>query len=542
MRFLVTLLILTTLCWGDVAVAGTSSTCKGDKQQTITTSSKQVLLPAQGIKPVSIKIKGSKEILDITSSDAWFGIVQGKNTIAAKKSQNISIWFEPNFSTTERRGQIIITGRKSGKREYIPVVQPPYLSQIADAFPARLRTKRYTGEKWAYDGICSPNKNSSMLCVVSTNGYDILCEDNHGAMLSGLGVGDYLLYAVPVKDLKAGEQIDFMCTIAANDDNSPKYWIFEYWDGGRWNAIESELREAKEDPAIKYSLYIKKFDSSHYTTYAQSFILNEPITKGVVKVRLRLLSKGDGRVRIPDATGYEGMWMVRYKEAPAVTDTKKILFIGNSFTYFFGTPFMFKEIARSEGHQVDAIISVKGGQEFSEHLQRERSLEAICRGGFDYAFLQDTSPNAAIYADKGTKYILSESRKINELTLQHSPNCQIVYEHTWACPYGNYRGYGSYERLDYLLEQGSKMLAEQLGGVVVSPIGIGFKMAREQNINLLYRDNRHQNSAGAYMKACINYLFIYKTRFTSTVSDCGLDRDLAKRIRAIAEEVVFGRE
>lgn len=541
MRFFVTLLIIASFCCSNIVVAAPRID-KGAKRGTLATAPEKVTLPAQSIKSLNVSIKVAKEPVEITLSDAWFGVVGNVNAIAAKTLQDIAIWAEPNFSTAERRGEIVITGKTSGKSQRITFVQPPYLTQIKEAFPARLSTKRYTGEKWVSDGICSPNKNGSMLSVVSTSGSNIVCEDNHGAMLSGLSVGDYLLYAVPVKNLAAGEQIDFMCTIAANDDNSPKYWMFEYWDNDRWNTIESDLRAANEDSSIKYSFYIKRFKSSHYTSYAQSFILNTPIAEGVVKVRLRVLSQGSGRVRIPDARGYVGMWMIRYKDAPAVVDTNKFLIVGNSFTYFYGTPFMFKEIARSEGHQVDAIVSVKGGQEFSEHLQLERTLEAIGRGGFDYAILQDTSPNPAIYADKGLEYIFTESRNINDLTYKYSPNCKIVYERTWACPHNNYRTYGSYERLEYLLDKGSQMLAEQLGDVVVSPIGHGFKIAREQNINLLSSDNRHQNSAGAYMKACINYLFIYKNRFSDKVSDCGIESNLAKQIRAIAEEVVFGKE
>ena len=83
------------------------------------------------------------------------------------------------------------------------------------------------------------------------------------------------------------------------------------------------------------------------------------------------------------------------------------------------------------------------------------------------------------------------------------------------------------------------MIAERLGNVAVSPIGIGFRVAREKNISLLDTDNRHQSSAGAYMKACINYLFIYRTRFSENVSDCGIESNLAKEIRAIAEQIVL---
>ena len=123
----------------------------------------------------------------------------------------------------------------------------------------------------------------------------------------------------------------------------------------------------------------------------------------------------------------------------------------------------------------------------------------------------------------------------------YSPNCQIVYERTWACTADNYRGYGSYDKLDYLIKTGTEKLVADVDhkGVVISPIGLGFRVAREQGLNLIYSDNKHQNREGAYMKACINYLFVYKTRFTNNVSNCGIDPTVAKSIRDIAERVVF---
>jgi hypothetical protein len=203
---------------------------------------------------------------------------------------------------------------------------------------------------------------------------------------------------------------------------------------------------------------------------------------------------------------------------------------------------MFKEIARSEGHQVDAVVSVKGGQEFCEHLKLERSIEAITRGGYNYAFLQDTSPNPAIYASTERADILEACREINALTLKHSPECKIIYESTWSCPYKNYRGYGSHQELERLITLGNKMLVERLGkDIVISPIWDGFSRGRKANLELLFEDNRHQSRVGAYMKSCINYLTIYQTPFSENVSDCGLDSQTAKIIREIAQGVVLGK-
>ena len=501
-------------------------------------------LPAQSKELHTITLSCDKEAVTVTATSPWFGVVGGSAEVAKGKRTSVSLWFEPNLTTKERTSNITVTGVKSGASVTIPVSQSPYFTTITESLPARFeaQTSSYDSTMWESDGICSPKNSEAILCAVSKSGNQLSYSTKSGASIKNMGKGDYLLYAIPTKSVAAGEQLDFMCTIAAAEYTSPKYFIFEYWDNGSWRSVVSSLRTAEEDPSIKYSLYCKYFESEHYTTFAQSFSLSKSIKDECVKVRLRCLSDGGGTIRIPSSRGYMGMYLINYPKAAQQVDSKKILFIGNSFTYYYGTSFMFKEIARSEGHQVDAVISVKGGQEFSEHLRLELSQDAIKRGGYDYAFLQDTSPNPATYAEYGTASILDACKQINALTLKYSPSCQIIYECTWACPYDDYRGYGSYEKLDQMLNKGFELLIPQLTeDVWVSPIGDGFRIAREQGLDLLYTDDRHQNRAGAYMKACINYLFLYKQPFTDSVSDCGLDSAKAAKIRSIAYQVVFGK-
>ena len=506
------------------------------------TAPESVVLPAQSKDCQTITIGSLTEDITLSASEPWFGIVESNKTVKAGQAQSVKIWSEPNFSTVERTATITITGAKSGGRVTIPVSQPAYFTTIPEAFPARLELQSASCDtsKWVSNGIVKPRNNSALLCAVATSGNTLEYEVNSGARVGNLGVGDYLLYAIPTKGVAAGEQIDFMCSIGPAH-SAPKYYIFEYWDDGQWKSVEGSLRTAEEDPNIKYSFICTVMDESYIVTYTQSFALSKPVVDGCVMVRVRVLTPGTGAIRIPSGSGYMGMYMINYPNAVPVTDSKKMLFIGNSFTYYYGTAFMFKEIARTQGHQINAVIGVKGSQSFADHVRLFMSQEAIKQGGFDYAFLQDTSPNPAKYAENGTASILNDCNKINSQTLTYSPSCQIVYERTWACPYDNYRGYGSYDKLDYLLKTGIEKLANDVEhkGVIVSPIGLGFRVAREQNINLLHTDNRHQSREGAYMKACINYLFVYQTRFTSDVSDCGVDPTTAKNIRDIAERVIF---
>ena len=507
------------------------------------TAPKSVDLAAQSKDCLTVYIGSTSEDLTVSTTEPWFGIVESTKSVKAGQAQAVKIWAEPNFSTAERSAVITVTGVSSGVSVDIPVSQPAYFTSITEAFPARLELQSATADtsKWASNGVVTPRNSNATLCVVAPSGNTLSYAVSSGASVGNLGVGDYLLYAIPTKGVAAGEQIDFMCTLGPKDSTTPKYYIFEYWDDGQWKSVESSLRTAEDVPGLKYSLICRVMDESYNVTFTQSFALSKPVTDGCVKVRLRVLTAGKGSIRVPSGNGYMGMYMINYPNAVPVVDSKRMLFIGNSFTYYFGTAFMFKEIARTEGHQVDAVIGVKGSQSFEEHIRLYMSLDAIKQGGYDYAFLQDTSPNPALYADTGSKAVLDACNKINSLTLAASPSCQIVYERTWAVSYENYRGYGSYDKLDYLIKTGLEMLQRDVDhkGIIVSPIGLGFRVAREQKINLLFSDNRHQSRAGAYMKACINYLYIYKTRFSSAVSNCGVEANLAKTIRDIAERVVF---
>ena len=506
------------------------------------TAPESVVLAAQSKDYKTISVGSTSEKVTISTSEPWFGIVQNDKSIEAGSAKSVRVWAEPNFSITERTATITITGEKSGVSVSIPVSQPAYFTTITESFPARLELQSSSCDtsKWVSNGVVKPNNSSAVLCAVATSGNTLKYEVNSGARISNLGVGDYLLYAIPTKGVAAGEQIDFMCSIGPAS-GAPKYYIFEYWDDGEWKCNESTLRTATEDPNIKYSFICTVMDESYIVTYTQSFALSKPVTDGCVMVRVRVLTAGTGAIRIPSGTGYMGMYMINYPNAVPVTDSKKMAFLGNSFTYYYGTAFMLKEIARSEGHQIDAVVGVKGSQSFSDHVRLFMSQEVLKQGNFDYAFLQDSSPNQAEYADKGTKSLLDAANTLNTQTLTYSPNCQIVYERTWACTADNYRGYGSYDKLDYLIKTGTEKLVADVDhkGVVISPIGLGFRVAREQGLNLIYSDNKHQNREGAYMKACINYLFVYKTRFTNNVSNCGIDPTVAKSIRDIAERVVF---
>lgn len=379
-----------------------------------------------------------------------------------------------------------------------------------------------------------------------------LVQDNKVGV-GNFNTGDCLLFTLPCTNVKAGSAIDFMLTIEASSAAAPKYFLVEYLDGGEWKSVENELRTASEDPSLKYSFYVKYFSSAHYTTFAQTYITTQDNNSGQVQLRCRVVGKynGAGGTLSPSPSAcimfsksYYRSCYINVSQGQAARDEKNVLVVGNSFTYYYGTAFMLKEIARSQGHQINLNATMKGSQYFSNHMALEMSQEEIRQGGYDYAILQDQSgQHAKYYRDTvGFSSVLDDTKSIIDQIKAKSPKVQPILENTWSfLGSSNYEGYGSFELFDKCLQGGCALICDKLD-CWESPIGIAFEKARAAGITDLYHtDNKHPNRNGSYLKACVNYLLIYGEPFNSIPNDCLVSAATAAKLRAIAEEVVLGK-
>lgn len=378
----------------------------------------------------------------------------------------------------------------------------------------------------------------------------------HGNMYcaANMNTGDAIVFTQPSTTLAKGSTVDFMLTICTSSEEAPKYWICEYFEDGKWKIVEEDLRTATEDPSLKYSFYIKAFSSEHYTTFVQSFTLDKDLNNAELKVRCRVVGNinNAGGTLSPSASAYVGLARMYYQGAVlntcqgvAVKDTRKVLVLGNSFTFYYSTAFMLKEIARSQGHQIRMCASLKGSQYLRDHSSLELSQAAIREGGYDYAILQDQSGQHARYFKSPTANaaVLSETGELVEQIINFSPSVQPVLENTWAFQEsGSYNGYGCFELFDKALQGGALLICDALN-IWMSPVGIAFEKARAAGITDLYHtDSKHPNRNGAYLKSCVNYLLMYGESFDGNVPDCLVPSSTAAKLRAIAEEVVLGHE
>ncbi|MDO4948725.1 MAG: hypothetical protein Q4E55_00930 [Bacteroidales bacterium] len=305
---------------------------------------------------------------------------------------------------------------------------------------------------------------------------------------------------------------------------TPQHWTFEYEDGGQWIKCGTGID-------------VKHYAQDEVATFVQSFTVKHPSDS----IRVRMTSDEGS-----DAKLCTGTWgnpqVVPYSGIPVV-DTKDIAFIGNSFTFYYASYFLLKQIARVQGHQIRMKCSLRGGYTLGKHLGTERFPTVENGGPYDVVLFQDQSQNAAYYAsDKRHASVQGEAQQIAQRMRAGSPKASIIYECTWAYEdsKASFGGFKSFRNFDKQLRKGSKAVVRKSADInLLSPIGQAFELARKEGINVYGPDKKHQNLEGSYLKACVNYLLIYGGNFDESVSlDCGLDHATALSLRQIAGKVV----
>lgn len=73
------------------------------------------------------------------------------------------------------------------------------------------------------------------------------------------------------------------------------------------------------------------------------------------------------------------------------TDSLRVLWVGNSYTYYNDMPSTVRQIAATQKVKLSCTRFLKGGERLSGHLKNQKLLDAIAAGGWDYVILQEQS-------------------------------------------------------------------------------------------------------------------------------------------------------
>ena len=365
---------------------------------------------------------------------------------------------------------------------------------------------------------------------------------------SGMVEGDSWEFSVSVQTLPAGSYIQFGVNMENLGKKAPLHYLVEFFDGGEWVTDPSFVYE---DGLSSYSFRTVSSTFRHPSSFMALYKLTAEV-KDSLKVRCRVCSPfaADGSMLSADEPenrvelkkgSYVGWRLKPLGRADGFAE-KRILLIGNSFTYFFGEPFMLQEIAFSQGVLLQVNASLKGGQTYRQHCGLDMTV-AQCElpRSYDYAIIQGQSQEPGRYAaaPDSLKDVRDAFCKLCTMIRSAHPDCRVFVERTWAYPAVDNGGFASLEEFDRCLDLGSSMLAEA-AACERTLVGAAFTRARAElpDILLLDYDDKHQSPAGSYLKACLTWLTLSgRTRFDGSVPTCGLRQEDAAALRKVAEEV-----
>ena len=218
---------------------------------------------------------------------------------------------------------------------------------------------------------------------------------------------------------------------------------------------------------------------------------------------------------------------------------RRILFIGNSLTYYNDLPALFGDLANDAGFETITASVTKGGWYLSRFADPQDEMGAALRRKYPLRrwndiVLQDQSLNPAVDPDG----FLAAVRALR----QAMPEGRFVFYQTFAYEAGSDRlaatGMTQQEMYDRLRDAYATAAREH-GGLLV-PVGEAFRRIQREHplVNLYQPDSLHPNLAGSYLAACVFYAALSGRDPQALAAPKGIDEAKARLIRAAASQTM----
>lgn len=179
----------------------------------------------------------------------------------------------------------------------------------------------------------------------------------------------------------------------------------------------------------------------------------------------------------------------------------KILFLGNSYTFFNRMPAMVKAMADARGLRPDIYLHAAPAASFRSHWNDNAARKKLEGTAWDFVILQDQSVTPIIAPEHTMKF---GSRLCTHI---RSGNGTPVLFLTWGKK--NTSGLPDSEEQKALLETYLKLARQEKAAV--SPVGIAWEncLKRHPGIALYQEDGRHPTEQGSYLAACVIYCTLF---------------------------------
>jgi hypothetical protein len=222
-------------------------------------------------------------------------------------------------------------------------------------------------------------------------------------------------------------------------------------------------------------------------------------------------------------------------ETPESDQTLKVLFVGNSYTFYNNLPEMFEKLMVSGGYEIVVEQSTFGGWSLSNHALSSETTEKIANTDWDYVILQEqsvvTNPEIDMYP------------AIRELNTQVGDiGAESILFMTWGRRDGlESAGYPDYESMQTEIRENYQTIADELG-LTIAPVGLAWQYALVENpgLQLWDADGSHSSKEGTYLAAGVFYAVLTRESPEGLDYLAGLTEEMAQILQRLVSESILG--
>lgn len=230
----------------------------------------------------------------------------------------------------------------------------------------------------------------------------------------------------------------------------------------------------------------------------------------------------------------------------ASATTRKVYFVGNSYTYYNNMPVMFRDFAAAKGDTVVYGMSAPGGYTFLQHCTDATTLAGIASQSWDIVVLQEQSQRPSFPPAQVATDVYPYARRLDSIIHANDTCTQTMFMMTWGRRNGDAMNCGFYPVVcTYAGMQGrlreSYMQMTQDNNAVVAPMGAAWKIIIDSfpTIDLFIADSSHPSVAGSYLQACVMYASVFHSPASGCTYTGGLTGSVATTLQRIADKVVL---
>lgn len=229
--------------------------------------------------------------------------------------------------------------------------------------------------------------------------------------------------------------------------------------------------------------------------------------------------------------------------------SKRVLFLGNSYTYYNNLPQLINNMARTTNDTLISESNTPGGYSLKEHAGQTgnfTSINKIFSRDWDHVVLQEQSQKPSFNLSYVETEVFANAKILCD-TIRNNYRCtQPIFYMTWGRENGDASNCNfapwvcTYEGMDSALHVNYVTMGND-NDALVSPVGAVWHEIRDLYpfIDLYAQDGSHPSPAGSYAAACTFYSIIFGKDPTLVTYDFSLPAAEAALIRSVAKSVAY---